>query len=140
MAQEQLNTVNEIMTGRPICCLVNDPLKDVIYQMAQAEVNALLVVDEKNATRGVISQTDILEHYAGIAGLTAGDVMDRELVTIQADEPIEKAAHLMVETKALRLIVPDRDRPEVTAGIVSASDIIRALVDVEFRNYLPVQL
>lgn len=132
-------TVSEIMTSQPICCKVSDPLADVVYRLALAEVNALLVVDEKNITVGLISQMDILEIYAAIADLKAGDVMHQDLVWIEASMPIEEAARLMVETKTIRLIVLDPGQPGITAGIVSASDIIRALAG-EFRTPLPVKL
>lgn len=130
--------VSEIMTTEPICCSVSDPLADVIYRLALAEVNALLVVDENNSTRGIISQNHILENYTSIDRLKAGDVMNRDLVWIEAQASIEEAALRMVETNALRLIVHDPEQPEVTAGIVSASDIIRVLAE-EFRNPLPVR-
>ena len=131
--------VSEIMTTEPICCKVSDPLADVIYRLALAEVNALPVVDEKNFTRGIISQNHILENYASVDSLKAGDVMNTDLVRIGVHASIEEAARLMVETNALRLIVQDPEQPEVTAGIVSASDIIRALAE-EFRTPLPVKL
>ena len=140
MAQEQPTTVFEIMTRTPIRCKVKESLQDVIERISQAEVNALLVVDEQNIVRGIISQTDILEHYAEIDEVTAGDVMNRELVWIQPDESIEQATQRMVKTKALRLVVPDADHPGRAAGIVSASDIIRTMVELEFQKYLPVKL
>jgi CBS domain-containing protein len=131
--------VSEIMTTEPICCKVSDPLADVIYRLALAEVNALPVVDEKNRTQGIISQNHILENYTSIESLKAGDVMNRDLVWIDAHASIEEAARLMVETNALRLIVHDPGQPEVSTGIVSASDIMRALAE-EFRTPLPVKI
>jgi CBS domain-containing protein len=131
--------VSEIMTTEPICCKVSDPLADVIYRLALSEVNALPVVDDRNVTRGILSQKHILENYASIESLKAGDVMDPGLVRIQVQASIEEAARLMVETGAARLIVYDPGQPEATAGIVSASDIIRALAE-EFRAPLPVKL
>lgn len=139
MVQRQ-TTVVENMTRAPIWCKVSDPLREVIYKMAQAEINALLVVDEKNITRGIISQVDILEHYAEVASLKASDVMSTDLVEIRGDASIEEAAHLIVEKKVSRLIIPDPGRPGVAMGILSASDIIRALVEDERRTYLPVQI
>ncbi len=131
--------VSEIMTTEPICCKVGDPLAEVIYRLALAEVNALPVVDEKNITRGIISQNHILENYTSIDSLKAGDVMNQNLVWIEAHALIEEAARLMVESNALRLIVHDPEQPGVTTGIVSASDIIRALAE-EFRTPLSVKL
>jgi CBS domain-containing protein len=131
--------VSEIMTTEPICCKVSDPLAEVIYRLALAEVNALPVVDGKNITRGIISQNHILENYTAIESLTAGDVMNHDLVWIEARASIEEAARLMVETNALRLIVHNPGQPQITAGIVSASDIIRALAE-EFRTPLPVRI
>jgi predicted transcriptional regulator len=131
--------VSEIMTTEPICCKMSDPLAEVIYRLTLAEVNALLVVDGKNHTRGIISQNHILENYTSIDSLKAGDVMNQDLVWIEAGASIEDAARLMVGTNALRLIVHDPGQPEVTTGIVSASDIIRALAE-EYRTPLPVRI
>jgi CBS domain-containing protein len=140
MAENQPATVFEIMTRAPIiCCKVNDLLKDVVYTMAQAEVNALLVVDEKNTTQGLISQSDILEHFTGIADALAEQVMSRELIWITPGETVEAASRLMVEKKAMRLLVADPERPGITAGIISASDIIRTLAS-EDRGLLPVKI
>jgi acetoin utilization protein AcuB len=68
-----------------------------------------------------------LERAAGAAKITAGDIMTREPRSTTPDAPIEDAARVMRDLKIGALPVIGNG---VLAGIITESDIFRALVEV----------
>jgi CBS domain-containing protein len=58
--------------------------------------------------------------------LQVADVMIHDVVTIGSDEPVEKAARLLVERHIHRLVVTERGR---VIGLVSSLDLVRLLVE-----------
>jgi CBS domain-containing protein len=58
-------------------------------------------------------------------GVTAGDVMESEPVTVAPDTPAHEAARLMVDRDVNRLPVVDGEGRVV--GVISRADIVRAL-------------
>jgi CBS domain-containing protein len=58
-------------------------------------------------------------------GVTAGDVMNDDPVTVSPDDPAHEAARLMVDRDVNRLPVVDGEGHVV--GVISRADIVRAL-------------
>ena len=64
------------------------------------------------------------ERLRKAAAATAGDMMTRDPVTVEADDPIRKAGRLIAETGHNRLPVVEDGR---LVGVVTRADVLRAL-------------
>jgi CBS domain-containing protein len=139
----------DIMTRRPVTVSPDTPLADVIAILLDKRIGAVPVM-EGSTLVGVVSETDLLRraelgsepHPAGWLGLfvsedararafvqghgtLARDVMTQPPVTVRADAPVGDVAALL-ERKGISR-VPVLDATGRLAGIVSRSDILRAL-------------
>ena len=91
---------------------------DVLHAFP-ADINPFAV----NATESL----EALERAAGAAKVTAGDLMTREPRSTSPDAPLENAARFMRDNKIGALPVIGN---HVLVGIITESDIFRALVEV----------
>jgi CBS-domain-containing membrane protein len=104
-------------------------------------VSAFPVLDDDQKVIGVVSEADLLakealngDHGAVITamvhhrehekagGVTAGDLMTRNVVTVRPDDAVEQAARLMYHLQVKRLPVVDAAGHLV--GIVSRADLL----------------
>jgi acetoin utilization protein AcuB len=74
-----------------------------------------------------VNATEAMTAASGRASVTAGDLMARDPLATAPDTPIEQAARLMRAHKVGALPVVSN---HVLAGIITESDIFRALVEV----------
>ena len=136
-------------------------------------ISAVLVTDADNALVGVLSEGDLMrrselgserkrprwieamlsggrlaESYAHDYGRRIGEIMTRKLVTVAEDAPLSDAIDLMLRGGVKRLPVL---RGETVVGIVSRSDLLKALVralprpdgahpDAEIRTSIEAEL
>jgi CBS domain-containing protein len=91
--------------------------------MRDADVGDVLVVDEADTLRGVVTDRDIV--VRGLAtGLDAstpiGELCSPELLTVSPDEPTDVVADLMASAAVRRVPVVESGRP---VGIVALGDL-----------------
>jgi crotonyl-CoA carboxylase/reductase len=129
-ADEDLRPVREIMHFGVISCAATTPLDEVAQRMSNYHVHALVVGDSAGYVVGVVSQTDLVlarqsRTPAELAGLTAADVMSRQVITCTPETTISEAITLMTRNRIHRLVVTDNQsgRPW-PIGVVSMTDII----------------
>jgi CBS domain-containing protein len=121
--------VRDVMHRKVISCRVDTPLKEVAHRMHEAQVNALVVVDESGDLCGIVSQTDLVkvvekdwEH------LVAENVMTSEVVTIVPDIPVLAAVELMLDNRVHRLVITQGGlAPRRPVGVLSMTDIVREM-------------
>ncbi|HEX2520754.1 MAG TPA: CBS domain-containing protein [Terriglobia bacterium] len=51
--------VNEIMTGRPVTCRLDDDLQHLLHAMAEHQVRRIPIVDIQNRIVGIVAQGDV---------------------------------------------------------------------------------
>ncbi len=97
-----------------------------------------LAVTEGDSLRGVISRTDLLRvglREAVAANSSAllelpdgnvGDAMSRDVLTVSLNDPLSKAASMMVEKEFHRVFATNGER---LVGVVSTRDVMQALSD-----------
>lgn len=127
-------TVGELMTYDLILVRDDEPLHHAAMLLEQHRIHGLPVVDEAGALVGVVSQTDMVrariteQLWAGWRGLKVRHLMTSPALTVAADESVADAAQRMEANHVHRLVVvgPDGASP---VGIVSTSDIVRAMVN-----------
>jgi len=97
---------------------------------------AALVVKSGDAVAGLISERDNVDALARqgerCCGLTVGEVMTRDVVTIAPEDSLKRAMSLMTRHRTRHLLVLKDGEP---AGIVSIGDVIKhRLEDLELNT------
>jgi CBS domain-containing protein len=64
----------------------------------------------------------------------AGDIMDADPITVDAEMPLLDAMKLLHQTGVLRLPVTEQGK---LVGVISRSDVIRAVADLRSLHTLP---
>jgi CBS domain-containing protein len=139
---------SDIMTHPAVTVRPDTPLEDVIRLMLAHRISGMPVVDH-DAVVGMISEGDLLrrpetgtEHrrrhwlhllgggeaeaaeYVRTHGMTAGEVMTTDVVSVSETTPIEELAAVL-EARGIKRVPVLRDGRLV--GIVSRADLLRSL-------------
>jgi len=121
-------TIGEIMSGNLLTVEPSASVTDVVRQMHEREVGAVLVVDGGNLV-GIFTERDVL--HAVAVGHLEGNVetlMSRHPETIDATDTTGHAAAMMIHGGFRHLPVEDGGK---LAGIISIRDLIRHELDDE---------
>jgi CBS domain-containing protein len=130
-------TVGEVATLEPIVVTADAPLIDAVTLMTERRISGLPVVDAGGRLVGVISQTDLTrlrtthhlwEHWAG---LSVRHLMSTPPLTVRVSTPLVSAAREMESAHIHRLVVVADDDPNLPIGVISTTDLVRALADEE---------
>ena len=110
-------------------------IRDAAGKLRQKNI-AALVVKSGDAVMGLISERDIVDALARqgerCCGLTVGEVMARDIVTITPEDSLRRAMSLMTRHRTRHLLVLRDGEP---AGIVSIGDVIKhRLEDLELKT------
>lgn len=132
--REIASTVGQLMSREPVVIRADASLTDAVRLFEERRVHGLPVIDDEGALIGVISQTDMIrartteQLWAGWRGLRVRHLMTAPALTISADADLTAAAMQMEANGVHRLVVlaADGRSPE---GIISSSDIVRAMLD-----------
>ena len=145
-------TVGDVMTTRVVAVKKNASFKEMIIRMREFRISAFPVVDHEGRVIGVVSEADMLNKEADLAGpgplasilrfrdheksaaVTAGDLMTSPPVVIGPDAPVAEAARHMRDRRVKRLPVINSTRHLI--GIVCRADVLRifARPDEEIRH------
>jgi CBS domain-containing protein len=123
--------VIDLMANDPIVVAAELPVANVAEVLSDYDIGGLPVVDSRGHVIGVVSQTDLLAHWASASrssdadALLARDVMTQPAVSIQGSASLRQAAQLMAERHVARLVVVGDDT-DVPLGLISDSDLMRA--------------
>jgi len=148
-----IKTVADIMTREPIAVTPATPLKEAIQILAERHISGLPVVNEQGDLVGVISESDLMWQETGAEpppyvmvldsiiylqnphkyeqeihkalGQTVEEVMTDKVITIQPQQSVQEAAHVLQKKQLHRLPVLD-DKGKLV-GILTRGDIIRAM-------------
>jgi CBS domain-containing protein len=120
---------SEIMITPVISAREDASVRDVALQLLSGVFSGMPVTDYENKITGIISELDIIKAVKNGKDLTAtlvSDIMTTDPVTAREDATAEEFIRIMEEFYLIRLpIVKD----EKLVGIVSRSDVLRAIVD-----------
>lgn len=146
------NLVKEWMSSNPIIVDVNTKLPEAHRLMKNKGVRRLPVLDKSGTGArivGIVTLGDIRgaepskatslsiwELNYLIAKIEIGEIMTKDVVTIQADDSVEEAARLMLEQKISGLPVVDGEGNLV--GMITESDIFRIVVHHGWESPIPV--
>jgi CBS domain-containing protein len=124
-AQQILNdkTHNNILTIEP-----DRPVIDALIIMAEYEIGALLVM-QKNKLLGIISERDYAREIV-LKGKSSKkclieDVMTKNVITIDANDPFDKGLELMTENRIRHLPVIENKK---VIGMLSLGDLAKETI------------
>jgi CBS domain-containing protein len=126
-------TVEQVMTPDPITIRSDEPLSSAARLLEENEISGVPVVDENGALVGVLSESDLVraratEHlWSRWPGLSVRHLMHTPVLTADRTMSLEEAAVMMERAHVHRLVVVGDDQ-QTPVGIISTSDIVRAMV------------
>lgn len=132
--------VKDFMTPDPVTVAPENSLSDAFALLKEHNIRRLPVVSNGKLV-GIVTENDLLKaspseattlsvwemHYL-LSRMKIADIMETDLVTVEEDAPLEKAAVLMKENDVAGLPVLNKSGELV--GIITESDIFDALIDV----------
>ena len=117
--------VNEVMSSHPKTVPITASA-DAAWEMMRADrIHHLVVMDGKKVA-GVFSARDAGGAHGGPIrdGHQVGDLMSREVVTVEKNTPVKRVANLMRGHTIGSVVVVDKGNP---VGIVTTSDLLELL-------------
>ena len=121
-----MGQVRDVMTSNPTTCEPTATLVDAAKVMAREDVGPVPIV-EGGKLVGLLTDRDIIIRAVAegrdVTSTTVRDVASKDLVTVTADEDLDRALQLMAQHQVRRIPVVEGDR---VVGIVSQADVARA--------------
>ncbi len=118
--------VNDLSINNMVPKVQEDELmSDVIIEISSKRLGATAVLNNKGQLVGVITDGDLrrmIQAYPDYQKLSAGEVMTHEPKTIQKDELVVDALHLMRERNITQLPVLDGEK---YIGVIHLHDILK---------------
>ena len=143
-------TVKDHMTSRVFTCRKSDSLRYALNMINQNKVSRLVVTDSNGKAEGMITTNTLLTNSSYFTkedsktrnyllpsdaeGMTVGDLVREELVSIHIDDDLSIAAQKMVKNRINGIPVIDHSARLV--GVISSLDIIRAFVKAPLTKKL----
>lgn len=132
-ADQRAITVGDLMANEPIVVRADASLTDAARLMDEYDISGLPVVAEGGDVIGVISETDLVRAratewlWSNWTGLAVRHLMSSPPLTIRCSSSLDAAAIQMERDHVHRLVVVADDDPFVPIGVISTSDLVRAL-------------
>ena len=129
--------VGDLMALEPVVVHADAALALAARMLEQHHVAGLPVVDGAGTLVGVISQTDLLRArateylWANWDNLRVKHLMTTPALTVHRDAPISIAARKMERHHVHRLVVVADEDETLPIGVLSTSDLVRAMASVE---------
>jgi predicted transcriptional regulator len=122
-------TVRDIMTKDLISVETADKVIAAIGVMTKNDVGSMVVTQDGKPV-GIVKERDILNKVCPqqlcTRGVTAGEIMNKPLIHIEADAGLGQASSLMARKDVRRLLVMDKGK---VAGIVTQKDVMRGTLE-----------
>lgn len=126
------STVESLMSTALVCVQDTDTVATAHQEMLRACIHHLPVVDEHRNLVGILSSTDVLEHWSRRQRERVGKCMSRAPVTVTATTSTARAAAMMLDHGFRSLPVVASDGHLV--GIITETDLLRASRDGQERD------
>lgn len=137
--------VKDYMTKKLITCRKTDSLKFALNMMSKNNISRLVVTDNKGTPVGIITTNNFLTHSDYFSSgktrtrdyllpvksqnLQVRDLLSKDLLSIEEEEDLAKAASIMIKNKISGIPVLDNNKNMV--GVIDKSDIVKAFNNVK---------
>ncbi len=123
-----MTVARDIMTPAPRCVGENQTLIEAARLLATLDVGALPICGDDKRLKGILTDRDIVVKCLAEGGdpalTTAGQLAQGTLITIKADDDVEKALKTMKAYHVRRLpVIEGHD----LVGIVTQADLARSV-------------
>jgi CBS domain-containing membrane protein len=118
--------VRDLMTSAVVSVGPDEPIDSVQHLMDRKRIRHVPVVDGVGRVLGVVSQRDVIERALFEDTGAVSEIMAWKTETIEADEPLSKAARIMLGQKYGCLPVVEHGR---LAGILTEADFVKYVVN-----------
>lgn len=119
--------VGDIMTGNVISICEDEPVSAAARLLKRSNIGSLPVRDSRGKLKGIITDRDIVLRCVADGedpdDMRVGEIMSRNLVTVDASEDAEKAAKKMGRNRVRRLPVTEGG---ILVGLVALGDLARS--------------
>ena len=128
---KRLMRAEALMHGGKQCPVVraDTRMRDVIYEMSSKQLGMTCVIDRDDDTLlGIITDGDLrrrMERGGEILGLTAGDVMSHQPVSVARATLAAEALNIMEQRKITSIVVAEDGQPTRVAGVLHLHDLWR---------------
>ncbi len=125
----------EIMRKPVIATTPRASVRDIANQLVEKSFSGMPVAERDGTVVGIITEADILRAFSQhkqLETLTAENIMSTEPTTVDVETPIEAVIMVLQELHVLRVPVTEGGK---LVGIISRSDVIRALLEPEFMAF-----
>ncbi|NQT59938.1 MAG: CBS domain-containing protein [Bacteroidetes bacterium] len=127
-----MNTVKSILDQKGsevVSVQPEDTLTQAILKLTQYKIGAILVLDEKEAIKGILSERDIIRHMAGRIDITTtvpvSDVMTKGVTYVKPHQSLDECLQLMTTGRFRHLPVVEN---ETLVGIISIGDVAKSML------------
>ena len=127
--------VGDVMALEPVVVRADAPLSDAVKLIERHHIHGVPVVDGAGSLVGVLSQTDLLRArateflWANWPGLAVRHLMSSPALTVHRSTPLADAARKMERHHVHRLVVVADDDEQLPIGVISTSDLVRAMAE-----------
>ncbi len=125
----------EIMRKPVIATTPRASVRDIANQLVEKGFSGMPVAERDGTVVGIITEADILRAFSQnkqLEKLTAENIMSTEPTTVDVETPIEAVILVLQELHVLRVPVTEGGK---LVGIISRSDVIRAVIEPEFMAF-----
>ena len=132
--------VGERMSHPVITISPDTPMQEALKIMRDEKIRRLPVVDQRGKLTGILSESDLLHASPSDASslsvwemnyllskISVKEIMTREVITVQANTPLEEAARIMVDNKIGGLPVV---RDSQVVGIITETDLFKIFLEL----------
>jgi len=122
-------TVRDVMTKKLVSIKTTDKAIAAIEVMAKSDVGSVVITEDGKPV-GILTERDIMKKVCPegrCREVTAGKLMSKPLITIEAEAKLGEAALLMTKKDIRRLLVVEKGK---IVGIVTQKDIMKGTLDV----------
>jgi CBS domain-containing protein len=111
-----------------ITCTPETHLIEAARMMVAEDISGLVVTDQQEVLKGIITRSDFLRAYASgpeWKDLPVADFMTTNVVTVSPHDFISSVAHLLLEKQIHRVVIVQKEQDKFhPVGVISDSDII----------------
>lgn len=125
----------EIMHKSVLTATPRASVRDIAIKLVTNRISGIPVTDRDGVVLGVITEENILRalmEQKGLETLSAQDIMSKDLVAVRTETSLEGVMQILHDEGIRRVPVTESGR---LVGIISRSDVIRAVLDLEFRSF-----
>jgi CBS domain-containing protein len=122
-----VNKCSDMMTKDPLYCLPGDTVVKLAQLMGKNDIGPVLIIENEQTRKivGIVTDRDLALKVVAEGRdpkLTkAEDVMTRKVMTIRADDDVQKALVMMTELQLRRIPVVDHN--DRIVGILAQADV-----------------